>query len=68
VLTLGLCNHTTQENGSCDHQEYGTVHAVIYNDARGCDKSLMELTEVLHPTYAPLMLQVPEQMLIKNRK
>jgi hypothetical protein len=25
VLTLGLCNHTTQETGLYDHEEYGTV-------------------------------------------
>jgi hypothetical protein len=59
VLTLAICNHIAQETGPCDHQEYGTVHVVIYIQACGTDKALMELTEFIHPIAAPLMLQVP---------
>jgi hypothetical protein len=30
VLVLGVCSHIAHETRPCDHQEYGTVHAVIY--------------------------------------
>jgi hypothetical protein len=66
VLALAVCNHIAQETGSHDHKEYGTVHAVIYIQAWGRDKALMELTEILHPTTAPLMLQLPGQIKIKK--
>jgi hypothetical protein len=59
VLVLAVCNRIAQETGSCDHQEYGTFHVAIYIHAWGSDKVMMELSEVLHLTSAPMILQVP---------
>jgi hypothetical protein len=66
VLVLALYNHIALETGPCDHQEYGTVHTVVCIHAWGSDKALMKLSEVLHPTSAPFILQVPRQMKIKK--
>jgi hypothetical protein len=57
-----------QETRPCDHQEYGTHNAAIYIQAWGSDKALMKLSEVLHLTSAPLILQVAGQIKIKNMK